>query len=171
MWSHDPYSGGPAPAPPPDRGGAALRTVLILAAVTGVAAVAAGLLIVLQSPGEYGLRSTRDTLNLQAQPNQNGQPEQALFQAPADVPPPLPQITPASPMLPSTPTRIVIKKLGIDAPIKSVGLAKDGTIEVPRPTTSTWSAGTGTCPPPARRGRPYCSGTRTRVPATVCSPG
>nr|WP_240974142.1 class F sortase [Nonomuraea sp. FMUSA5-5] len=34
-------------------------------------------------------------------------------------------------MLPSTPIRLVVKRLGINAPIKSVGLRKDGTIEVP----------------------------------------
>jgi sortase (surface protein transpeptidase) len=36
-------------------------------------------------------------------------------------------------MMPSTPVRIMIKRLGINAPIKSVGLAKDGTIQVPPP--------------------------------------
>ncbi|MFC4117015.1 class F sortase [Nonomuraea zeae] len=108
-----------------------LMAALILAAVAGVAAVVTGLLIVLDSPGDYGLQSKRDTLDLQAQPEQGGQPAQALFQAPADVPPPLPQITPAPAMLPSTPIRIMIKRLGIDAPIESVGLARDGAIEVP----------------------------------------
>lgn len=133
MSGYYPYGGAPAPAPPPpqDKGSTALRTVLIAAAVAGVVTVVAGLLIVLKSPQEYGLQSNRDTLNLQAQPKPSGQPEQAWFQAPANVPPPLPQITPAPPMLPSTPVQIVIKDLGIDAPIKSVGLAKDGSIEVP----------------------------------------
>ncbi|MEV4171900.1 MULTISPECIES: class F sortase [unclassified Nonomuraea] len=132
---YQPYGGGPAqPAPPPppeDKGSTALRTVLIGAAIAGVVTVVAGLLIVFNSPAEYGLQSSRDALPLPAQPKASGQPEQALFQAPADVPPPLPQITPAPPMLPSTPVRIVIKRLGINAPIKSVGLAKDGTIQVP----------------------------------------
>ncbi|MEV0227897.1 class F sortase [Nonomuraea sp. NPDC050786] len=130
MSGHYPYGGGP---PPHDKGSTALRTVLIVAAIAGVVTVVAGLLIVLKSPDEYGLAANRDALNLQTQPSgkASGQPEQALFQAAPDVPPPLPQINPAPPMMPSTPVRIVIKRLGINAPVKSVGLAKDGTIEVP----------------------------------------
>ncbi|MGR6924152.1 class F sortase [[Actinomadura] parvosata] len=133
MSGYYPYGGqAPTPQPPQDKGSTALRAVLITAAIAGVVTVVAGLLIVLKSPEEYGLQSSsRDTLNLQAQPKQSGQPEQAWFQAPANVPPPLPQITPAPPMLPSTPIRLVVKRLGINAPIKSVGLRKDGTIEVP----------------------------------------
>jgi LPXTG-site transpeptidase (sortase) family protein len=134
MSGYYPYGGGGAvPPPPEDKGSAALRVVLIVAAIAGVATVVAGLLIVFRSPDEYGLASNRDALALERQPGAkaSGQPEQALFQAAPDVPPPLPQITPAPPMLPSTPVRIVIKRLGINAPIKSVGLAKDGTIQVP----------------------------------------
>ncbi|MFI9597583.1 class F sortase [Nonomuraea sp. NPDC052265] len=125
MAGHYPY-GGP---PPRDRGSTALRTVLIGAAIAGVVTVVAGMLIVLQSPEEYGM--DRDALPVAVQTQASGQPQQALFQAPPDQPPPLPQITPAPPMLPSTPIRIVVKRLGINAPIKSVGLAKDGAIEVP----------------------------------------
>ncbi|MFI7440932.1 class F sortase [Nonomuraea indica] len=126
-----PYGGGTSG----DRGGRALRVVLVLAAVAGVVTVVAGLLIVLGSPEEYGLASQRDTLALDAQPDgrATGQPEQAMFQAAPTAPPPLPQINPAPPMLPSTPVRVVIKKLGVNAPVRSVGLAKDGTIQVPPP--------------------------------------
>ncbi|MEW9554407.1 class F sortase [Nonomuraea sp. NPDC050783] len=133
MSGYYPYGGGPqVPPPPQDKGGTALRAVLIVAAIAGVVTVVAGLLIVLRSPDEYGLASgSRDSLALPAQPRASGEPEQALFQAAPDVPPPLPQITPAPPMLPSTPVQIVIKRLGIKAPIRSVGLAKDGSIEVP----------------------------------------
>ncbi|MEV0826291.1 class F sortase [Nonomuraea rubra] len=132
MSGYYPY-GGQTPTPPPsqDKGSTALRAVLITAAIAGVVTVVAGLLIVLKSPAEYGLQSNRDALDLQAQPKQTAQPEQAWFQAPANVPPPLPQITPAPPMLPSTPIRLVIKRLGINAPIQSVGLKRDGTIQVP----------------------------------------
>ncbi|WP_188197007.1 class F sortase [Nonomuraea sp. SYSU D8015] len=137
MSSYYPYGGGGAAPPPPpeDKGSTALRTVLIVAAIAGVVTVVAGLLIVMRSPDEYGLASERDALSLQTQPSgkATGQPEQALFQAAPDVPPPVPQITPAPPMLPSTPIRIVVKRLGINAPIKSVGLAKNGTIQVPPP--------------------------------------
>ncbi|MET8869181.1 class F sortase [Nonomuraea sp. NPDC004580] len=136
MSGYYPYGGAPqAPVPPPEhKGSTALRTVLIVAAIAGVATVVAGLLIVLRSPAEYGLQSSsRDSLGLQAQPKNTGQPEQAYFQAPANVPPPLPQIKAAPPMLPSTPVQIIIKRLGVKAPIKSVGLRRDGTIEVPPP--------------------------------------
>ncbi|PZG16356.1 class F sortase [Nonomuraea aridisoli] len=132
MAGYYPYGGGsPVPPPPEQRASTALRTVLIVAAIAGVATVVAGLLIVFRSPEEYGLASNRDSLQVQAQPKPSGQPEQALFQAAPDVPPPLPEIKPAPAMLPSTPVRLVIKRLGINAPIKSVGLAKNGTIEVP----------------------------------------
>ncbi|MEU6720934.1 class F sortase [Nonomuraea sp. NPDC046802] len=130
MSGHYPYGGGPAVPPPQDKGSTALRAALILAAVAGVVTVVAGLLIVFRSPDEYGLDNKRDALELSAQ-QKPGQPEQAMFQAAPDVPPPLPEITAAPAMLPSTPKRIVIKKLGINAPISQVGLARDGTIQVP----------------------------------------
>ncbi|WP_308250890.1 class F sortase [Nonomuraea rhizosphaerae] len=119
--------------PPQDKGSTVLRAVLLLAAVAGVVTVVAGLLIVLNSPAEYGLASERDALPLTAQPDgrTTGEPAQALFKAEPTVPPPLPQPAPAPPMLPSTPQRIIIKRLGINAPITSLGLAKDGTIQVP----------------------------------------
>jgi LPXTG-site transpeptidase (sortase) family protein len=132
------------PPPPADGGGGrALRVTLLLAAVAGVVTVVAGMLIVLGSPEEYGLASGREALPLSAQPDgkASGPPEQAMFQAAPDVPPPLPQVTPAPAMLPSTPVRISIKRLGINAPIKSVGLAKDGTIQVPpadNPNLAGW---------------------------------
>ncbi|PRX48047.1 sortase family protein [Nonomuraea fuscirosea] len=130
MASHHPGDGIPVPPSPPRRGGGDnLKIVLALTAVAGAVAVAAGVLIVLRSPGEYGLHGNRDALTLQPQPG--GQEKRELFQARADAPPPLPRTTPAPAMLPSTPIKIVIRSLGIKAPIKSVGLAKDGTIEVP----------------------------------------
>ncbi|MBN6058209.1 class F sortase [Nonomuraea sp. RK-328] len=130
MAQHYPYGG----EPPDDPGGRVLRTVLILAAIAGVITVVAGMLIVFNSPEEYGLASSqRDQLALGAQPDgkATGQPAQALFKAAPTVPPPLPLPDPAPPMMPSSPVRVVIKKLGVDAPIKSLGLAKDGTIQVP----------------------------------------
>ncbi|MFC5820075.1 class F sortase [Nonomuraea harbinensis] len=132
MVNQYPY-GSPVPPPPqPDDGGRVLRTTLLVAAIAGVVTVVAGMLIVLGAPEEYGLASDRDSLALTAQPEgKAGQPEQAMFQAAPDVPPPLPQIQPAPAMLPSSPVRLKVKRLGIDAPIKSVGLAKDGTIQVP----------------------------------------
>jgi hypothetical protein len=141
--------------------------VLIVAAMAGVVTVVAGLLIVLNSPQEYGLAGNRDQLRVQAQPDgkKSGDPEQALFQAAPDVPPPLPQITPAPAMLPSTPVKIVIKRLGINAPIKSVGLAKDGAIEVPpadNPNLAGWYRNMST---PGEKGPAVLLGhkdTRTR---------
>jgi hypothetical protein len=132
--------GGGAPGP---SGSGALRLILILGALVGVVTVVAGLLIVVNAPQEYGLASDRDALPLTAQPDGQGTgaPQQALFKADATAPPPLPALTPAPPMLPSTPTRIVIKRLGINAPIESIGLAKDGTIQVPpadNPNLAGW---------------------------------
>ncbi|MEU8251491.1 class F sortase [Nonomuraea sp. NPDC048916] len=130
-----PYGGRPD-----HKGGVALRSVLILAAVAGVVTVVAGMLIVMSSPEEYGLASQRDQLAVNAQPD-GGQPAQALFKAAPSVPPPLPQVNPAPPMLPSTPVRIKIPKLGVNAPVKSVGLAKNGTIQVPpadNPNLAGW---------------------------------
>ncbi|MEV0144640.1 MULTISPECIES: class F sortase [unclassified Nonomuraea] len=128
MAPHYPYG-----EPPQDPGGRALRTVLILAAIAGVITVVAGMLIVFNSPEEYGLAAQRDQLPLGAQSDgkATGQPAQALFKAAPTVPPPLPLPDPAPPMMPSSPVRIVIKKLGVNAPVRSLGLAKDGTIQVP----------------------------------------
>jgi hypothetical protein len=115
----------------PGGGGKGLRITLIGAAVAGVVTVVAGLLIVVSSPEEYGL--SRDSLALEAQPRQSAaaQPQQAMFEAPPSVPPPLPPIQPAPAMLPSTPKRLVVKRLGINAPIGSVGLDRRGAIQVP----------------------------------------
>lgn len=125
------------------HGSSALRVTLIMAAIAGVVTVVAGLLIVVASPEEYGL--ARDSLSLGAQPEEKaaptGQPQPAYFQAAPTVPPPLPSIAPAPAMLPSTPKRIVIKRLGINAPITSVGLDKRGAIEVPpvnNPNLAGW---------------------------------
>ncbi|WP_327087753.1 class F sortase [Nonomuraea sp. NBC_01738] len=107
----------------------ALRITLILAAIAGVVTVVAGLLIVVSSPEEYGLR---DSLALGEQPKQQ-QPETqpSFFKAAATEPPPLPPVAPAPAMMPSTPKRIIVKRLGINAPISSVGLDKRGAIQVP----------------------------------------
>ncbi|GLW10489.1 hypothetical protein Misp01_56170 [Microtetraspora sp. NBRC 13810] len=124
-------------APEPATGGTGLkpvvimRSVLILAAVVGVVTVLVGLLFIGSNPEEYDLSDGRSDLPMQAQPPVPNNGGQALFEAPASVPPPLPPIQPAPPMQPSTPQRLIVKKLGINAPIRSVGTAKDGTIQVP----------------------------------------
>ncbi|MCG5217099.1 class F sortase [Streptosporangium sp. KLBMP 9127] len=134
MYGGQPQWEEPEPEP---RGSTVLRSVLILAAVAGVVTVVAGLLMMLSAPAQYGLADGRTELPVRAQP-EAGQP---MFQAAPTVPPPLPEIKPAPPMQPSTPTRLVIKKLNVNSPIKSVGLAKDGTIEVPpvsNPNLTGW---------------------------------
>lgn len=115
------------------EGGRALRSVLILAAVAGVVTVVAGFLFMVASPEEYGIGGDRDSLALAAQPDgkATGQPQQALFQAAPTVPPPLPAVVPAAPMLPSNPLRLIIKRLGVNAPIMMVGVDKKGAIETP----------------------------------------
>jgi LPXTG-site transpeptidase (sortase) family protein len=115
------------PDPGPSRNGAILRSVLILAAVAGVVVVVTGLIFMIADPARYGLTEERTALPVRAQPSDG------LFQAAPTVPPPLPPINPAPPMQPSTPLKLVVKKLRINAPIKSIGLARDGTIQVPPP--------------------------------------
>lgn len=116
-----------------ERGSRVLRSTLIFAAVAGFVTVVAGMLFMVMSPEEYGLGADRDSLTLNAQPEgkASGQPQQALFQAAPTVPPPLPAVVPAPPMQPSTPLRLVIKRLGINAPVTSVGVDKNGAIETP----------------------------------------
>ncbi|WP_308250215.1 class F sortase [Sphaerisporangium fuscum] len=127
------------PEPEVDRG-RVMRTVLILAAVAGVVTVIVGLLLMMSSPDEYGLTDSRTPLRLQAQPPVGqtfapsvgpGGPGQPLTQADPTAPPPVPSLPPAPPMQPSTPKRLIVKKLGINAPITSVGTDKQGAIETP----------------------------------------
>ncbi|MEU8265622.1 class F sortase [Sphaerisporangium sp. NPDC049002] len=126
------------PEPQVDRG-QIMRAVLILAAVAGVVTVVVGLLFMAGAPEEYGLTDARTSLKI-AQPPAGpafapsvgpGGPGQPLTQADPTAPPPVPSLPPAPAMQPSTPKRLIIKKLGIDAPIKPVGTDKKGAIETP----------------------------------------
>lgn len=137
-----PYAGGPGGAyQEPERAdrGQMMRAVLILAAVAGVVTVVAGLLLMISSPEEYNLTDARTPLKLQAQPPAGafapsvgpGGPGQPLTQADPTAPPPAPSLPPAPPMQPSTPKRLIVKKLGINAPIQSVGTDKKGAIQTP----------------------------------------
>ncbi|MEV0581506.1 class F sortase [Nonomuraea sp. NPDC050310] len=112
-----------------------LRSTLIFAAVLGVVTVVVGLLIMVMNPAEYGLASERDSLSVDAQPQPQaegqGPAKQVLWSAPPTAPPPLPQVVPAPPMQPSTPKRLIIKRLGVNAPIRDVGIDKNGAIETP----------------------------------------
>lgn len=117
-----------------DRGSQILRSTLIFAAVAGVLTVVVGLVFMLMSPEEYGLAEGRQSLSLSSQPNAiapGGEPKQVLFEAPPTAPPPLPQVVPAPPMQPSNPIRVVIKRLGINAPVTSVGVDRKGAIQTP----------------------------------------
>ncbi|MGC5016193.1 class F sortase [Streptosporangium sp. DT93] len=117
------------PEPPVDDGGRVMRSVLILAGIAGVVTVLVGLLYMLASPGEYGLADQRTTL-----PPRNaaaGAPADPYFSAPPAAPPPAPALPAAPPMQPSSPVRLVIPKLGVNAPVRSVGLDRRGAIEVP----------------------------------------
>ncbi|SDI26632.1 Sortase family protein [Sinosporangium album] len=131
-----PYGYGPPweePQPEPDRGGRILRSTLLIAALVGVVTVIAGLLMVFGNPEEYGLADERTALELQVQPS--GSPADSgtahYFTGPPEAAAPLPDIVAAPPMMPATPKRITIKKLGVNAPITSVGLNKRGAVEVP----------------------------------------
>ncbi|GAA0386375.1 class F sortase [Acrocarpospora corrugata] len=120
------------PERPRLKGTQIVRGVLILAALAGVFTVAAGLMFWLGSPEEYAaperttLRSQAGALAPSVGPG-GGQ----LTQADPSAPPPAPPLPAAPPLLPSSPKRLIIAKLGVNAPIKSVGLDKRGAIETP----------------------------------------
>ncbi|MEO3856737.1 class F sortase [Acrocarpospora sp. B8E8] len=111
-----------------------VRAVLILAALAGMLTVGAGLMFWLGSPEEYAaperttLRAQTGALAPSVGPGGPGQP---LTQADPTAPPPAPPLPAAEPLLPSSPKRLIIAKLGINAPIKSVGVDKRGAIETP----------------------------------------
>ncbi|WP_240506847.1 class F sortase [Thermoactinospora rubra] len=112
----------------------ALRSTLILAGVLGAVIVVFGLLLMVMNPEEYGLASGRESLALEAQPQPEAnkqEPRQVLWSGTPTDPPPLPQVVPAPPMQPATPVRLIIKRLGINAPIVTVGTDKNGAIETP----------------------------------------
>lgn len=106
-----------------------MRLVLILAGIAGVVTVLVSLLYMLAAPEEYGLADQRTTLPPRDQAAVA--PANPYFQGPSTAPPPQPSIPAAPPMQPSTPVRLVIERLGVNSPIKSVGLDKQGAIEVP----------------------------------------
>ncbi|MDH2427067.1 class F sortase [Sphaerisporangium sp. TRM90804] len=120
-----------------DRG-QIMRAVLILAAVAGVVTVAVGMLLMAGAPEEYGLSDARTPLKLQAQPTAGGLPptvgpggDGVLAQAAPTASAPLAPLPPAPAMQPSTPKRLIIKKLGVNAPISSVGTDRKGAIQTP----------------------------------------
>jgi LPXTG-site transpeptidase (sortase) family protein len=104
-----------------------MRAVLILAAVAGVVTAAVGLIFMLSSPDEYGI-GTRTPIKIE---NGVGRGGKELAQAAATAPPPLAPLPAAPPLQPSTPKRLIIPKIGVNAPIKSVGLDKYGAIQTP----------------------------------------
>jgi hypothetical protein len=122
-----PYEEWPPEAPP--AGGRVMRSVLILAGIAGVVTILVGMLYVLADPGGYGLANER-TMLPPSQVNA-AEPVNPYFQADAAAPPPVPILPAAPAMQPSTPVRLVIPKLGVNAPVSSVGLDKQGAIEVP----------------------------------------
>lgn len=113
---------------PPGGGGRMMRSVLILAGIAGVVTVLVGLLYMLAAPEEYGLADGRTTLPPR---DLAAAPANPYFQAPPTAPPPLPSLPAAPAMQPSSPVRLVIPRLGVNAPVRSVGLDRKGAIEVP----------------------------------------
>ncbi|GAA3842519.1 hypothetical protein GCM10022226_76520 [Sphaerisporangium flaviroseum] len=135
-YQHPGYPGGQWQEPEPEvHRGQMMRAVLILAAVAGVVTVVVGLLFMAGAPEQYGLSEARQPLKLQVQPLAPsvgpGGPGQPLTQADPTAPAPVPTLPPAPPLQPSTPKRLIVKKLGINAPIKPVGTDKKGEIETP----------------------------------------
>ena len=123
----------PDPEPPPQPPGSRiLRGVLILAAVAGVVTVVIGLLFMVNNPEEYGLASGngRTSLNVGVQPTEASD-EGALTRLDPNAAAPVPTLPAAPPMQPATPRRLIIPKIGVNAPIRSVGLDRRGAIQVP----------------------------------------
>ncbi|MBX6386700.1 MAG: class F sortase [Microbispora sp.] len=131
----------PVPQPQPEEAPSgdstqAIRRVLISAAIVGLVIVLVGVVMIVSNPDEY-TAPARSTLKVAAPqgglaPSVGpGGPGQPLTQAVATAPPPLPKIPPAPAMQPSTPKRLVIPKIGVNAPIKSVGLDRNGAIQTP----------------------------------------
>ncbi|MCT9935000.1 class F sortase [Planotetraspora sp. A-T 1434] len=124
------------PEEPRVSGTQAIRGVLILAAVAGVVTVVVGMLFMISSPDEYDPMK-RTVLTKQGVPGGlaptvgPGGVGQPLTQAVATAPPPVPTEPPAPPMQPSTPKRLIVPRLGIKAPIESVGTDRSGAIETP----------------------------------------
>ncbi|GAB1822984.1 class F sortase [Herbidospora sp. RD11066] len=130
------------PEPPQKNGTQLVRLVLIIAAVAGLLTVGLGLVFILGNPDEYREQpSGRVTLKPLLSAVGPGGPGVPLTQAEPTAEAPLPPLTPITPMnQPSSPKRLVVKKLNIDAPIRSVGLDKNGAIEPP-PLANTNLAG------------------------------
>lgn len=128
----------PPPEEPPPGGAQAIRRVLITAAVVGLVTVLVGVVIMVNNPDEYSAppRTTLKQVQAAGQgglapsvgPGGAGQP---LTQAVANAPAPVPNIPAAPAMQPSTPKRLIIPKLGVNAPIRSVGTDRTGAIETP----------------------------------------
>ncbi|WP_082801595.1 class F sortase [Herbidospora cretacea] len=132
-----------APQPEPERqnGAQLIRLVLIIAAVAGLLTVGLGLVFILSNPEEYGEPQDRVTLNAMPAAVGPGGPGVPLTQADPTAEAPLPPLQPVAPMSqPSSPKRLIVKRLNIDAPIRSVGLDRTGAIEPP-PLANTNLAG------------------------------
>jgi sortase (surface protein transpeptidase) len=137
-WQQPPLEPEPEPEPDPEplsplgRGGGLMLKVLVLAAVAGVVTVAIGLVFVLSAPEEYGLGGDdgREALHVGVQPTAPAKVG-ALSRLDPNAPAPVPTLPAAPAMMPSSPTRVIIPKIGVNAPVTSVGLDKDGAIQVP----------------------------------------
>jgi hypothetical protein len=111
-------------------GAAVIRGGLFVAAVAGVVAIVCGLVLILRSPEEYE-SPARSVLKVQGLAPTVGPGGSALSQAAATAPPPQPSEPAVAAMQPSTPKRLIIPRLGVNAPVESVGLDKSGAIQTP----------------------------------------
>ncbi|GAA1290914.1 hypothetical protein Psi02_34950 [Planotetraspora silvatica] len=124
----EPWPGAEGPS---GGGSTVLRGMLLLAAVAGVVIIVFGLVLILRSPEEYE-SPARSALKVQALAPTVGPGGAApLSQADPTAPPPRPADPAAAPMQPSTPKRLIIPRLGVNAPVESVGTDKSGAIETP----------------------------------------
>ncbi|WP_283138730.1 class F sortase [Rhizohabitans arisaemae] len=135
-------------------GGRVMQWALGLAAVAGVAIVMVGLIFTLSptvqevvgsgipgpGPGPASQGPVPEPLNLAPTvgPGGEGVP---LTQAELTAPPPVAVAPPIKPIGPAAPARLVISKIGVNAPIDTMGLTARGEIQTPslnRPNLVGW---------------------------------
>ncbi|MEZ0074734.1 class F sortase [Planotetraspora sp. GP83] len=135
-WVPDPGNpSGPAIGP--------LRVALLLGTVAALVTAVVSLLLLATAPerdaaftsgtsGTSGIPGPKRPGALALAPAVGpGGPGVALTAAVESAPPPPPYVQPVEPLAKSAPTRLVIHDIGVDAPLRAVGLTPNGEIEVP----------------------------------------
>ncbi|GIH25477.1 hypothetical protein Aph01nite_37870 [Acrocarpospora phusangensis] len=118
----------------------ALPAILVVGSFGGIALIMAGLLAVL-SPQEAAIQGPPGPgITPMAQPGAlpptvgPGGADVPLTAAAPSAPPPIPAVVPVDPIVSTgavAPARIVIPQVGLNAPLRSVGVLRNGEVQVP----------------------------------------